>query len=138
MRLFRETVSRVNAKDYTVRQIEAWLGSDTADVRAKWQTSLLAHRTYLAWLDGEVVGFADMTTTGYLDRLFVSADHQGEGIATRLLVALEQAIPADLYTTEASITARPFFESQGFRVMKRNVVVRDGIELINFTMRKTK
>jgi putative acetyltransferase len=74
MRLFRETVSRVNAKDYTIRQIEAWLGSDTADVRAKWQTSLLAHCTYLAWLDEDLVGFADMTTTGYLDRLFVSAD----------------------------------------------------------------
>ncbi|WP_258115546.1 GNAT family N-acetyltransferase [Levilactobacillus yiduensis] len=119
-----------------MRQIEAWLGTDTADVRADWQISLLAHHTYLAWLAGELLGFADMTTTGYLDRLFVSANHQSEGIATKLLVALEQVVPAGLYTTESSITARPFFEAQGYRVVKRNVVVRDGIELINFTMTK--
>ncbi|MCI1553055.1 MAG: GNAT family N-acetyltransferase [Levilactobacillus sp.] len=53
-------------------------------------------------------------------------------------MALEQAIPVDLYTTNASITARPFFEARGFRVVRRNLVVRDGIELINFTMKKTK
>jgi putative acetyltransferase len=38
--------------------------------------------------------------------------------------------------TQASITARPFFEDQGFRVVKRNGIERAGVELTNFTMAK--
>ena len=39
--------------------------------------------------------------------------------------------------TQASITARPFFERQGFRVVKRNSIKRAGVKLTNFTMAKT-
>ncbi|WP_225430426.1 GNAT family N-acetyltransferase [Levilactobacillus brevis] len=136
IRLFRETVSRVNARDYSSRQIVAWLGSDTDEVRARWQTSLLAHKT-LVMVEGEALaGFADMASSGYLDRLYVSADHQGEGIATALVRALEGAVSVRSYLANASITARPFFEAKGYHVLKQNTVVRDGVELINFTMVK--
>lgn len=38
--------------------------------------------------------------------------------------------------TEASITARPFFERQGFRVVREQTVSRQGVSMINFVMEK--
>ena len=55
-----------------------------------------------------IVGFGDIDKTGYLDHLFVHADYQGKGIATAVCNQLEQAVQGDI-TTQASITAKPFF-----------------------------
>ena len=38
--------------------------------------------------------------------------------------------------TEASITARPFFETQGFIVIRKQEVERRGQKFINFSMEK--
>jgi putative acetyltransferase len=38
--------------------------------------------------------------------------------------------------TEASITARPFFEQQGFRVVREQMVSRRGVSMTNFVMEK--
>jgi len=137
IQLFRETVLRVNSQDYAEKQLVAWVGQPNMEtMRTKWQTSLLAHQTVVMVSGEELLGFADMTANGYLDRLYVSADYQGRGIATALVTVLEAAVPAQSYSTAASITAKPFFASKGYHVVKQNVVVRDGVELINFTMVK--
>lgn len=39
---------------------------------------------------------------------------------------------------EVSITAKPFFESKGFKVVKQQVVNIRGVELTNFIMEKVK
>jgi len=41
-----------------------------------------------------------------------------------------------LYFSEASITAKPFFEKHGFRVMTEQTIVRKGVELTNFKMER--
>ena len=38
--------------------------------------------------------------------------------------------------TEASVTARPFFERRGFRVVRERRVARRGVQLTNFAMEK--
>ncbi len=38
--------------------------------------------------------------------------------------------------TEASITARPFFERQGFVMLQEQMVKRRGVEMINYHMIK--
>ena len=86
--------------------------------------------------NGEILGFADMDGAGYLDRLYVHKDHQGRGVATALCSALEAACPVKNFTTHASLTARPFFESRGYQVLRRQTVVRHGISLENFVMEK--
>ena len=63
--------------------------------------------------DGVLLGFGDISAEGYLDRLYVSKDHQRRGIATAICTALEEAVPAERITTQASITAKPFFEKRG-------------------------
>lgn len=131
--LFYDTVHRVNCRDYAPEQLNVW-ATGQVDLD-KWNQSFLAHHTLVAIKDGVLVGFGDMDSTGYLDRLYVHADYQRQGIATALCDALEQTVPGPI-TTHASITARPFFESRGYRVVKAQQVQRQGIFLTNYVMEK--
>ncbi|MBE5037072.1 GNAT family N-acetyltransferase [Subdoligranulum sp. DSM 109015] len=132
-KLFYQTVHTVNAKDYTPPQLDAW--ADGHPDLAAWDRSLSAHLSLVAVCDGVIAGFADMAPDGYLDRLYVHRDFQRQGIATALCDALEQAVPGP-YETHASITARPFFEQRGYRVVRQQQVLRKGIMLTNYVMRK--
>ena len=131
--LFYDTVHRVNCRDYTPEQLDVW-ATGQVDLD-KWNRSFLAHLTLVAMKDGILVGFGDMDSTGYLDRLYVHADYQGQGIATALCDALEKAVPGPI-TTHASITAKPFFQGRGYRVVKAQQVQRQGILLTNYVMEK--
>ena len=57
-------------------------------------------------------------------------------MASALCAALEQAVPANRYTTHASRTALPFFLAQGWRVVKEQTVERRGVTLNNYVMEK--
>lgn len=133
--LFYDTVHAVNAADYSPEQLDAW--ADGAPDRDRWNRSLLAHHSLVA-VEGEglIVGFGDIDGTGYLDRLYVHRDRQGQGIATALLGRLERAVDAPVITTHASITARPFFEARSYRARCARQVERDGVTLVNFAMEK--
>jgi putative acetyltransferase len=131
--LFYNTVHTVNAKDYTKEQLDVWVTGEV-DLE-KWNQSLKEHYSVVA-VEGEViVGFGDIDSTGYLDRLFVHADYQRKGIATAICNQLEQAVQGNI-VTHASITARPFFEKRGYTVVKEQQVERQGIFLTNFIMIK--
>lgn len=133
-RLFYDTVHTVNRRDYTQAQVDAWATGEM-DLAA-WDASLAAHRTLVAEEDGVILGFADMTGDGYLDRLYVHRDHQGRGIATALCDSLEAGCGVPCFTTHASLTARPFFEGRGYRVVRTQQVERRGVLLPNFVMEK--
>lgn len=133
-RLFHETVHSVNARDYSAEQLNAW-SSGTVDLR-EWDRSLQEHRTVVAVEGGEIVGFGDMDGSGYLDRLFVSKDHQGEGVASAICDELERWAGGTSIRTRASITARPFFEKRGYVVTEELQVVRKDVPLTSFVMEK--
>ena len=133
-RLFYDTVHTVNAADYTPEQLSAWATGEV-DLKA-WNNSFLAHHTVVAEQNGIVVGFGDMEESGYLDRLYVHKDHQRQGIATAICDVLESDSTAGVFTTHASITARPFFERRGYTVIMKRQVERRGILLTNFAMKK--
>lgn len=133
-RLFYDTVHTVNARDYSPEALDAWADGQV-DLSA-WNERFLAHTSLVAEEGGEIVGFADMDEHGYLDRLYVHRDFQRRGVATALCDALEARVSAPRYTTHASITARPFFEARGYRVIRAQQVERSGILLTNFCMEK--
>lgn len=130
--LFYNTVHCVNAKDYTEEQLHAWATGEV-DLDA-WEQSFLAHETFVAVSCGRIVGFGDIDRTGYLDRLYVHKDFQGQGIGTALCGALEKAAGGSRITTHASVTARPFFEHRGYRVLSEQQVERRGVLLKNYVM----
>ncbi len=71
--------------------------------------------------------------------LYCRPDAVGRGVGSGLYAAVEErarGLGAGRISTEASITARPFFVRRGFRVLRRSTVLREGIELTNFSMEK--
>lgn len=132
--LFYDTVHSVNAADYTREQLDAWADGHV-DLEA-WDSSFREHFTLVACDGKEIVGFADMDENGYLDRLYVHRDYQRKGVASSLLRELSQKVKTDEITTYASITARPFFEKMGYRVVRENIVERKGVSLRNNFMVK--
>lgn len=133
-KLFYDTVHAVNARDYTPEQLNAW-ASGSVDLR-QWDSSLSKHFSLVAQEGGLIVGFGDMDESGYLDRLYVHKDFQRRGIASALCDRLERAFPVERISTHASITAKPFFFSRGYAVMKEQQVCRAGVLLTNFVMEK--
>lgn len=132
--LFYQTVHSVNAQDYTREQLDAWATGEV-DSQA-WDKSFRAHRTIIATESGKIVGFGDMDETGYLDRLYVHKDYQGQGIASAICDELERFAAGKTFTTHASITAKLFFQHHGYHVVRKQEVIRHGVALTNFVMEK--
>lgn len=131
--LFYDTVHTVNARDYTPEQLQAW-APGLPDLE-QWNRSFLEHTTFVAEAEGVIAGFGDIDGTGYLDRLYVHKDYQGRGIATALCDALERSAgEVERIVTHASLTAKPFFLSRGYRVKKEQQVERNGTLLTNYVM----
>lgn len=131
--LFYNTVHKVNAKDYTPQQLAVWATGEM-DLE-RWEESFLGHCSLVAQDETGVIGFGDIHADGYLDRLYVRWDRQGQGVARELCDRLEQVAPGTV-TTHASITARPFFEARGYQVVRQQQVERQGVALTNFVMKK--
>ena len=134
--LFYNTVHAVACRDYSQEQLDAW--ADGAPDRDRWNRSLLAHQGHFALVavEGEtLLGFGDITPTGYLDRLYVHQDHLRQGIATALCERLEGLVQGPIIT-HASYTARPFFAQRGYRLVQAQAVERRGVKLTNFVLRK--
>lgn len=138
--LFYETVHAVNSKDYSQAQLDAWAPIEEIDMKVEsWKNSLIQNITYVARMNEKIVGFSDLTYNGHLDRLYVHKDYQGQGIASALISKLEseaKKLKILEIDTEASITAKPFFERQGYQMICLQTVERKGIELINYQMIK--
>ncbi len=135
--LFRDTVRRINGRDYSQQQVMAW-APDEIDARS-WSHRFDNKVVWVAELDGAPVGFVDVARDGLIDMLYVDADHQGIGIASLLLRTVEASARARglmRLFTEASITARPFFEHRGFRVIAPQRVMRWAQEFLNYRMDK--
>ncbi len=132
--LFYQTVHTVNAKDYTSEQLDVW-ATGSVDLK-EWDKLFSEHYTIVAVKDNIIVGFGDIDQSGYLDKLYVHKDYQRQGIATVICNKLEQSPKTDKITVHASITAKPFFEKRGYKVIKEQQVIRREVFLTNYIMEK--
>lgn len=134
VRIVFQTVHKINKKDYSKEQLNVW-ATGKVDIE-EWNKSFLEHYTIVAVENNEIIGFGDIDYSGYLDRLYVHYNYQRRGIATAICNQLEKSIDTNVITTQASITAKPFFEKRGYRVIKEQQVERNGILLTNYIMEK--
>lgn len=138
-KLFRATVLTVNSKDYTKEEVEDW--ASCGDSVKHWK-ELLAKNNYIGALDGQggIVGFSSMNAEGYLHSMFVHKDWQGKGVATLLLSEVEKIARrygVHKISVEVSVTARPFFEKHGYKVVKEQKAKANRLYLTNYVMEKT-
>lgn len=137
MELFYNTVHAVCAKDYNPQQLSRWAPLN-ADVAA-WKQRLYNNICKVAVIKNVIVGFSELTEDGHVDCMYVHKDYQRKNIAHSLLQELQQIAEERNYevlTTEASITAKPFFEKHGFKVTQIKKKLYNGKEFTNYKMIK--
>lgn len=137
LELFRDTIRRSNSGDYTPEQIAAW-ASDEIDGEA-WAQRFEGRFVRVAVEDGRCVGFAELEPSGRIDRMYVSPDVQGSGVGRRLLqqvLAEAQRRGVEPVTVDASITARPFFERNGFVTLAQQQVTLREVAFVNYRMER--
>ena len=133
--LFQNTVGFINCKDYSPEQINAWQHKAT---RKRWLELWNSGLTFIVAensTDG-LIGFASFNTQGYIHSLFVHYLFQRRGIASALLKEIGRTLQKAKLSSDVSITAKPFFERNGFRIQEEIKVNINGIELLNYKMIK--
>jgi len=136
--VFRASVRIVARRDYSHDQVMAW-APDEIDA-ASWAARYDTRRGWVAELDSQIVGFGELEGHEHLDMMYVHPAHQQRGVATALLQQIEAAargLGARNLLTEASITARPFFERRGFLVVAPQTVTVRNQRFVNFRMTKS-
>jgi putative acetyltransferase len=137
VKLFRDTIHAINAKDYTPEQINAW-APENIDVE-KWGIKLMQHYTVVAECDGIICGFGDIDGSGYFEHLFVHKEYQGCGVASKIVDAIEHYAKQSGFTAitvAVSITAKTYFIKQGYTIVKPQQVEYNGQVFTNYAMIK--
>ena len=136
-RLFRDTVHAVNRQDYSAAHLDAWAPYQVE--LEHWRGVIEASYFIVAISGGMVVGFANLDGDDYVDQVFVHKDLLRKRIATTLMEEIEREAKrrgAARLWTQSSITARKFFERQGFVTLQAQRVTYNGQIFDNFSMEK--
>ncbi|OQW39340.1 MAG: hypothetical protein A4C66_11225 [Nitrospira sp. HN-bin3] len=133
--LFGRSVRQIAGRDYDEQQIAAWAPEHPdMDVWA----DRLGSGTVLVAEEGErMAGFARLDEDGNIDLLYVDPAFERCGVATRLvekLTEMAKNLGFRRLHADVSVTARPFFEAQGFEVVEGQSVERRGVVLRNYRM----
>ena len=139
-KLFLDTINEICKADYNNDQIEAWTLETKNNLNQKrWQDAITKQFVIVAQKEGEIVGFITLDSGNYIDFLYVHKDYQRQGIANKLYKEIEneaKRLLQTFLTSDVSKTARPFFKKVGFEVLKEQTVMRQGVELTNYKMKK--
>ena len=135
--VFLSTVHGLASKDYTRQQIEAWAPADIdPDL---WSRLIQRIQPFVVLHEKEIVAYADLQPSGYIDHFFVCATHARQGVGSLLMKHLlaeahTRAIAGLL--SNVSLTAQPFFESFGFSIIEQRSPVLRGVVIPNALMHK--
>jgi len=119
--LFVETIKSTCINDYNKEQINVWTSS--VKNKERWKSILNNQYFLIAEIDNKIVGYGSLENGNYLDFMYVHKDYLRQGIANLLFENLKNEsikLGFDRLTSDVSKTARPFFETKGFRIMKEN------------------
>jgi putative acetyltransferase len=137
-RLFHETVREINIRDYSRDQVEAW-APENIHFR-DWEEICSNRFTYVADDEGVIAGFGELEPNGHIDCFYCHKNYQRCGVGSQIYQAIE-AKALDLgvghLRTEASITAKPFFQRMGFSIVEEQKVTCRGEIFTNYVMEKS-
>jgi putative acetyltransferase len=104
-----------------------------------WSKRLSSQMVFVCENPRQIVGFASVENDGHLDRLYVHPEAQRRGVASVLWASILDCARArnlNRVFTEASVTARPFFERCGFLAVYSQIVQARGVNMSNFRMER--
>lgn len=134
--LYQGTITHINRQHYNPEQISAWAA--TGERITSLENKIKEQYFYVAvTADDLITGFASLEDDGELDMMYVHKDYQRQGIATLLITQIYKKaaeLRLEKLTAYVSITARLFFEKQGFKVVKTQQVQLGGVALTNYQM----
>lgn len=137
--VFFASVREAALADYSIEQVQAWAPERPDD---SWFADRMNDgRLLLVAVDADdhVVAYADLEDDGHIDHLYCLPTFVGRGVGSALYDAIETEARArgiGRLFVEASEGARRLFQRKGFRVVRRNELVRHGVALHNFDMDK--
>ena len=137
-KIYYHTIHKINSRDYSKEQVDAW-APETSLQPEGWLKKFQRTKPFVATANGQVVGFAEFERDGHIDCFYCHHDWIGKGVGSALLKVInEKAVEynVDKIFAEVSITAKPFFERNGFEVTREQEVEVKGIKLVNFQMEK--
>ena len=126
-----------NARDYHPDLIDRWAPHDKD--MSQWADRLAQKNPFVAVVDEEIVGMAEIEPDGFIDYFYVHPGWQGRGVGKALLATLESEaakLGMKMMWADVSVTAKDFFLSRSFRITeaKSNVIL--GHPAPNFRMQK--
>jgi putative acetyltransferase len=135
--LFTASVHTLGAQHYGPEQLAAW-APRPPNLEA-WRQRLEGLTTLVADDALGPCGFIAWEDDGHIELLYTAPRCARRGVATRLVQEAEDALSAvgvTVFSTEASLGAWPFFETQGFTVVEPQTVTRRGATFTRFLMKK--
>ncbi len=136
--IYFNTIHKINIQHYTQEQVDVWAPKSSLETEG-WAKKFLRTKPFIAVIESKIVGFAEFEPNGHIDCFYCHHEWIGKGVGKALIKAIfEKAreYKVDTIFSEVSITAKPFFESQGFRVIAEQTIVRKNVELTNYKMEK--
>ena len=135
--IFYQAVHHLGCRDYTPQQLRAWAPEHLDS--AHWRRRTLNLEVRIGVIGEEQVGFIGFSPSGYIDLLFTHPAHARRGVARGLLSEAENILRragVELATTQASLTARHFFETTGYTCIRAQEAICHGVAIRNFHMEK--
>jgi putative acetyltransferase len=135
--LFHDTVRDINIRDYSIARVKAWAPDDI--YFRDWAEICAKKFTYVADEEGKILGFGELEANGHIGCFYCHKNFQRCGVGSQIYRAIEaKALKLELkgLFTEASITAKPFFQRMGFKLIRKQLVSCRGEKFINYAMEK--
>ena len=136
VKLMDRTIRTVCSSDYSAEEIKEWSPAGREEALLD---KLSSTYSIVALSGEELVGFGN-TFESEIDCLYVSSEHQRQGIGSMLLERLEDHAFkfGNTIHVYASLTAEGFFLCHGYHIVRRNIVERNGVEIPNWYMEKSR
>ena len=136
--VYYSAIHLIAKNDYSEEQLNAWAPLDLD--RQLWVNRINGINPFVAEIDSQPVGYADIQPNGYIDHFFVSGHYPRQGIGKALMEFIHseaQTMSLTELTANVSLTAQPFFKRFGFVVVEQRKPVIRGVELRNALMHKS-
>jgi putative acetyltransferase len=135
--VFESAIHDVASRDYGQAEVDAWAPREFDP--SQWARRMQGIAPFVVERDGEVVAYADVQPSGYIDHFFVAAAANGLGIGRRLMERIHdraRELGIVELTSEVSRTAQPFYVHFGFEIVDCHVKEVRGVGIEYAAMRK--